>query len=385
MHRRVLGIQQQLLQRRIVNDNDANINPNTVWYIGVDNDGDTFFGSTSSVTQCASPGAGYSTTAPATPDCNDNDANINPNTVWYIGVDNDGDMFFGSTSSVTQCASPGAGYSTTAPATPDCNDNDANINPNTVWYIGVDNDGDTFFGSTSSVTQCASPGAGYSTTAPATPDCNDNDANINPNTVWYIGVDNDGDTFFGSTSSVTQCASPGAGYSTTAPATPDCNDNDANINPNTVWYIGVDSDNDTYFGSVTSTTACERPFGYSLTAPATPDCDDNDANINPGTIWYLDADGDNFAVSTTTQCTSPGAGYTTTALPLTDCDDSDPSINPGANEIVGNGIDDDCNPGTSDSALDIDDDGDGFTENEGDCNDVDASVNLGPQNWPETI
>ena len=254
-------------------DTDPIINPNTVWYIGVDNDGDTFFGSTSSVTQCASPGAGYSTTAPATPDCNDNDANINPNTVWYIGVDNDGDTFFGSTSSVTQCASPGAGYSTTAPATPDCNDNDANINPNTVWYIGVDNDGDTFFGSTSSVTQCASPGAGYSTTAPATPDCNDNDANINPNTVWYIGVDNDGDTFFGSTSSVTQCASPGDGYSTTAPATPDCNDNDANINPNTVWYIGVDNDGDTFFGSTSSVTQCASPgAGYSTTAPATPDC-----------------------------------------------------------------------------------------------------------------
>ncbi|WP_045372026.1 hypothetical protein, partial [Jejuia pallidilutea] len=75
--------------------------------------------------------------------------------------------------------------------------------------------------------------------------------------------------------SVTACEQP-AGYSLTAPATPDCDDNDANEFPGQTWYIGVDNDNDTFFGSVTSVTACEQPVGYSLTAPATPDCDDND-------------------------------------------------------------------------------------------------------------
>jgi len=83
---------------------------------------------------------------------------------WYKGVDADADGFFGSTTSVTQSASPGFGYSTIPPTTDDCDDNDPAINPNTVWYLGVDADADGFFESTTSVTQCASPGDGYSTT-----------------------------------------------------------------------------------------------------------------------------------------------------------------------------------------------------------------------------
>uniref|UniRef100_UPI0024959960 T9SS type A sorting domain-containing protein n=1 Tax=Seonamhaeicola maritimus TaxID=2591822 RepID=UPI0024959960 len=72
-------------------------------------------------------------------------------------------------------------------------------------------------------------------------------------------------------------------------------------------------------------------------------------DINPDTVWYLDADGDDYAVSTMTQCTSPGAGYTTIVLPLTDCNDGDAAINPGATEILDNGVDDDCNPNTGDT------------------------------------
>jgi hypothetical protein len=80
---------------------------------------------------------------------------------------------------------------------------------------------------------------------------------------------------------VTACEQP-AGYSLTAPATPDCDDNNANEFPGQTWYIGVDNDNDTFFGSVTSVTACEQPAGYSLTAPTADDCDDTDNTIYPG-------------------------------------------------------------------------------------------------------
>ncbi|MUP43670.1 hypothetical protein FLP08_13890, partial [Gramella aestuarii] len=314
-------------------DSDKDVTPDTVWYKGVDADGDSYFGSTTSIVSCTSPGAGYSLTEPVTDDCDDSDKAINPETVWYIGVDNDGDGFIGSVDSTTQCAFPGTGYSATSPAMTDCDDSNKDLAPDTVWYKGVDADGDTYFGSTTSVVSCASPGADYSLTEPATDDCDDSDKAINPDTVWYIGVDADGDGFFGSVDSITQCASPGTGYSNTSPAVTDCDDSDKNVTPDTVWYKGVDADGDGYFGSTTSVVSCTSPAtDYSLTEPATDDCDDSDKAINPDTLWYIgvDNDGDGFigSVDSTTQCVSPGTGYSRISPVVTDCDDSNKDLTP---------------------------------------------------------
>ena len=64
---------------------------------------------------------------------------------------------------------------------------------------------------------------------------------------------------------------------------------------------------------------------------------------NPGTTttWYADTDMDGYgdpAVSTQ-NCSQP-ANF---VADNTDCDDTMPSVNPGANEVAGNGVDDNCN------------------------------------------
>lgn len=69
-----------------------------------------------------------------------------------------------------------------------------------------------------------------------------------------------------------------------------------------------------------------------------------------------------------------GDGYTENQG---DCSDLDAETYPGATEICGDGIDQDCN-GTDLLCLDdIDNDGDGYTENQGDCNDTNPAISPG--------
>ena len=63
-----------------------------------------------------------------------------------------------------------------------------------------------------------------------------------------------------------------------------------------------------------------------------------------------------------------------------DCNDTVAAINPGATEICGDGIDQDCNGSDLPCPIDpttVDDDGDGYTENQGDCNDASGSIHPG--------
>ena len=59
-----------------------------------------------------------------------------------------------------------------------------------------------------------------------------------------------------------------------------------------------------------------------------------------------------------------------------DCNDKDATMYPGAMEICGDFIDQDCN-GSDLSCQGVDNDGDGYTENQGDCNDSIASIHPG--------
>ncbi len=69
-----------------------------------------------------------------------------------------------------------------------------------------------------------------------------------------------------------------------------------------------------------------------------------------------------------------GDGYTENEG---DCNDNDRRIYPGAIEICGDGIDQDCSGSDLTCPEDLDKDGDGYTENQGDCNDNDPSIHSG--------
>jgi hypothetical protein len=87
--------------------------------------------------------------------------------------------------------------------------------------------------------------------------------------------------------------------------------------------------------------------------------DDCDGTIDEGTTWY-DDDGDGFSEAEL------------------DCNDTDPNRYPYAPEDggtgtgVGNGIDDDCDGTIDEGTTWYDDDGDGYSEGAGDCNDLNA-------------
>lgn len=61
-----------------------------------------------------------------------------------------------------------------------------------------------------------------------------------------------------------------------------------------------------------------------------------------------------------------------------DCDDSDANINPGESEAPGDGVDNDCDEATTDDDVD----GDGYSEAEGDCDDNAAAIHPGAAEVP---
>uniref|UniRef100_UPI001F377734 DUF6443 domain-containing protein n=1 Tax=Flavobacterium ustbae TaxID=2488790 RepID=UPI001F377734 len=133
-------------------------------------------------------------------DCNDADAAINPNTVWYR--DQDGDTFGTPATKLVQCTQP-AGYVLNSSDYNDATANITNIAPSTFYR---DADGDTFGNPSLSVSYSVKP-TGY---VANNTDCNDSDASINPNTKWY--ADNDADGLGDPSVFVQQCATPNGNY-----------------------------------------------------------------------------------------------------------------------------------------------------------------------------
>ena len=139
-------------------------------------------------------------------------------------------------------------------------------------------------------------------------------------------------------------------------------DDDPSVAGQVAWFNDGDSDG---HGGSDTTLACDLPPG--ATAQQT-DCDDDEPYIHPdaqeicneidddcddtvdiGAVdaetWYADQDDDGY---TNPSDEAPGClppeGYAP-ASELPDCDDSDNSVHPNAEEVPGDGIDQDCIPG----------------------------------------
>ncbi|MCB9670964.1 MAG: putative metal-binding motif-containing protein [Alphaproteobacteria bacterium] len=168
----------------------------------------------------------------------------------------------------------------------------------------------------------------------------------------------------------------------------------------TMWFPDADGDG---FGGPVGVVSCVGGPGM-VTNPS--DCNDADWTVYPGapevcdardndcdgqvdedaeeTAWYRDVDGDGYgAGEPVLSCFPPNARWSTV---WGDCDDTNPAAHPGLYEVPGNGVDDDCDPATSDQLgpddtgsppvdppQPLDRDGDGFARDE-DCDDTDPTV-----------
>ncbi len=290
-------------------------------------------------------------------DCNDNETTINPRTVWYPDVDGDG---FGSKLvSVTGCVPPTTSSHVTN--TSDFDDGTVNITniPPKNYYQDLDND---TYGNPSVFLYYSNKPVGY---VEDNTDCNDNEITINPRTKWYPDVDGDG---FGSkTVSVTQCVAPASRHVTNTSDFNDGTTDITNIRPR-VFYEDLDSDG--YGNPNVSLYYSNKPAGYVEDGT---DCNDNEATINPRTIWYPDLDGDGFGskVVSVIGCIPPTSMHVTNT---SDFDDGTDKITnkPPQNfyeDLDGDGY---GNPSVSlfQSNLPI-----GHVYNKDDCNDLDTKIN----------
>ena len=310
------------------------------------------------------------------PDCNDNDKAINPGAkeICGDGIDQDCDLTADDGCPGVDCIDKdGDGFGVGKDcAIQDPDDDDPNVypwSPPTKPGEGegwVDKDGDGW-----------GVGPGWK----GVPDCDDNDPKRHPG----VGKEKCGDNKDNDCDFTIDDGCTGV----------DCVDNDGDG-----WGVGKDcvmEDPDDSNPDVYPYSRCEDKdkdgYGVGPGCKGIPDCDDNDATVNPGAeevcgdkkdndcdmtvddgcpgVDCIDKDGDSFGVGK--DCV------------LADCDDNNKAVHPWAKEVCGDNKDDNCN-GIADDGCpgrQCDDrDADGYGVGPGcpgpqDCDDADFFSNPG--------
>ncbi len=261
----------------------------------------------------------------------------------------------------------------------------------TTYYADVDGDG--YGSATVTLAACELP-TGYVTNGL---DCDDTSALARPGGAEVIGsgidedcdgtetcradADRDGHGTTATVASVdADCTDPGEAITTT-----DCDDTDAAVSPGATEVIGdgtdqdcdgaescfADADGDDH-GSATTISAGDLDCADDGEATVSDDCDDADATVftgadevvadgvdqdcDGGERCYVDADGDTFGTDTTHGSIDLDCADAAEAAVAGDCDDASLAIHPGAEEVTANGVDEDCDGG---DACYADADGDG--------------------------
>ncbi|MEW5896707.1 MAG: MopE-related protein [Nanoarchaeota archaeon] len=129
----------------------------------------------------------------------------------------------------------------------------------------------------------------------------------------------------------------------------------------------LDNDKDTYGNPNVKTSSCKPVNGFVLNGW---DCNDNNAQLNPATVWYKDADNDGYSDGITKiQCSQPPNFKLPSNLKglNDDCNDNDYWIKPGATQNIPCGLN---NKGKQQQVCT-----NGQWINEGKCIDPDVCVN----------